>query len=164
MGFFSLSTGILTKPHYAIREKFHTVSLYPSRRRPQDAADDSFHPPVESSRAQKDRQRVGYYQMVSAIRGHSPYFITRCVILYQRQHQLSPALCLPCFNPGRENTSSQQNIYVSLQVQFIFFLGFQLINSTLILILSPTCLYKAGFRTNSCISFASFTVMFSSIL
>lgn len=26
---------------------------------------------------QKDRQRVGCYKMISAIRGHSPYFITR---------------------------------------------------------------------------------------
>lgn len=116
---------------------------------------------MQSSIVQKDGQKVGYYKMVSAIRGHNPYFITRCVIHYQRQHQLSPALCLPCLNPGRENTSSQQNICGFLQVALVL-CGLPV--KMLILILSPTCLYKAGFRTNSCLSFASFTVMFSSII
>lgn len=117
--------------------------------------------PWKAAQYRRMDKKVGCYKMVSVTRGHSPYFVTRCVIHYQRHIQLSPALCLPYLNPGRESTSSQQNICVSLQVARVF-LGLPV--KTLILTLSPTCLYKAGFRTNSCLSFASFTVMFSSII
>lgn len=79
---------------------------------------------MESSMVLKDGQKVGFDEMVSAIRGHSPYFITRWVKIIE--DSISFLLPYACHVSILAEKTLVHNKYLCFFArQLVFFLGFQ---------------------------------------